>query len=271
MFKIFQTCVAVLSLAACGRVCAQDYWLVADPAVTAAGETGDVRLYAGHGLEGHQEKSYQAQRVERFEDDRGTERRDLAPLAVEGATPFVHIAYANPGTHVVALDRRPVLTEITGADFNRYLGRAGLDSVLQQRQTADEYERPARERYRRYAKAYVQVGPELDLGNTGQTGQKLEIAPSINPLAMKPGQLLPVQIRFEGKPLPKALLTAFARMPGGKIISQQVATDANGDATIDLHTAGFWLLRIEHMQRAAINDETADWDSYWATCTFTIP
>jgi uncharacterized GH25 family protein len=251
--------------------CAQDYWLSAAPAVASPEEKVELRLYSGHELESHEEKTYQSSRVLRFEDVTGTRHYDLTPLAAEGATPFLAAVFQLPGTHLVALDRGPAFAELSAAEFSAYLAARGLDAVAADRESSQESEMPVRERYQRFLKTYVQVGLAVDLTEAAVTGQKLEIIPGVNPLALKPNERLPARVLFDGVPLVGALLTAAVRLPGGKIASLQLRTDDKGETRIELFSPGLWLLQVVHMQRAGIGDEKADWDSYWASCTFNLP
>jgi uncharacterized GH25 family protein len=262
---------AVLAVMGSQLAFAHDYWLSADPVVASPTEKVELRLHSGHSLESLDEKAYQQTRVLKFEDVVGGKHYDLTPLTADGTTPFLAAIFQLPGSHVVALDRSPSIAELPAAEFSAYLTEKGLDAVIADRETSQESDAPARERYQRFLKAYVQVGLVVDLTDVTETGQKLEIIPGVNPLALKPNERLPARVLFEGQPLAGVLLIAAVRLPGGKIASLQLRTDDKGEVRIELFSPGLWLLQVVHMQRAGISDERADWDSYWASCTFSVP
>lgn len=269
--KALSAGLAAFCLLGADKAWPRDYWLEA-AAQTDSAAAGIVVLHleAGASLEHAKAETIERRRLERFEDIHGDDRADLMPQ-VDDAPATLDVPMAAAGVHIIAMDRAAALTEITAGDFNRYLQDKGLDAVLQQRQATGEDVQPARERYRRYVKTYVQVGPDDDWDRSSEAHQTLEIIPTVNPLDLKAGQHLPLEVRFEGEPLPHAQLTASARMPGGKLALQRVTTDAQGRAVIELHSSGLWLLQSVHMRRAALDDDLVDWDSYWATCTFLLP
>jgi uncharacterized GH25 family protein len=51
---------------------------------------------------------------------------------------------------------------------------------------------------------------------------------------------------------------------------QRVRSDADGRAAFTLPRAGNWLIKAVHMIRAP-KDAGADWESFWASLTFSLP
>ncbi len=85
---------------------------------------------------------------------------------------------------------------------------------------------------------------------------------------MKSGESLPVVLLFEGKPLAGAQIEAHSRVDG-KVMTQKTTSDKDGQATVKLDRAGLWLIRLVHMRRCPEPKE-ADWESFWASCSFEV-
>jgi uncharacterized GH25 family protein len=137
---------------------------------------------------------------------------------------------------------------------------------VEQRRKVGDDKKEGRERYGRYIKCLLQVGDAKDDTCTRVLGQRLEIVPKRNPYKFKAGDALTVRVLFEGKPLAGAKLFAH-HQAGDKVTTKTVRTGKDGTATIKLDKAGSWLLRLVHM-RPCTGDADADWESFWAACSF---
>ena len=73
---------------------------------------------------------------------------------------------------------------------------------------------------------------------------------------------------LRGKPLPGRALSCVNRYRGA-LMSKTVRTDSNGKASFALGRGGDWLLSLVHME--ASKEEGADWRSYWASLSFSLP
>jgi nickel transport protein len=71
-------------------------------------------------------------------------------------------------------------------------------------------------------------------------GGKMELVPLKNPLSLKVGDKLPVQLLYQGKPLAGAVVRAEGH---GK---DEIKTDANGRAEIVIKKKGFNILGVTH-------------------------
>jgi len=215
-----------------------------------------------------------------------TEQNAVPPrLLVEDLRPFlpagereaeVALALDTPGTHLLAYDSTPLRITLEAGKFHAYLHDEGLDFVKTQREQAGTANLPGRERYRRHIKTLVQVDPmpkttasqTHDTAHAVQVGQRLEIMPLQNPLALKPGDALPLKIVFDGKPLAGALVKAWHKRKG-QLVLIRATTSAQGDVAFDLPYAGDWMVSVVHMVPAVDADEEGvDWDSFWGNLSF---
>jgi len=94
-------------------------------------------------------------------------------------------------------------------------------------------------------------------------GAKMEIVPLKNPLSLKVGDSLPVQVLYDGKPLAKIGLKAEGH---GK---DEITTDAQGQAAIALKKTGLTIISA-NLRTPLPNDPDADVLSETANLTFTI-
>jgi uncharacterized GH25 family protein len=247
---------------------AHDYWLEPESFFVAASDTVAVRMHVGEALKSEAERPFQKKPTLKFQLFSAKETLDLLPFGKEDKTPVVTLTPKAAGTYLIAMERDAQFIKLDAKKFNDYLAEEGLDAVLEQRRKAGEDKAEGRERYRRYLKSIIQAGDKPDDTYKKVLGQKLEIVPQSNPAALKAGDSLVVQVLFDGKPLAGARLSAHVRSDG-KVETQKVVTSKEGTATVKIDRAGTWLLRLVHMRRAA-DDKEADWESFWASCSFGV-
>jgi hypothetical protein len=241
---------------------AHDFWLSGERAGPAA--PAALRLWVGHQLAAEESRAYTAASTYRFRLFRPDGVLDLAPLAREGAEPFLTLPAALGGPGLFALDRHAVDIALEGPKFDDYLAEEHLQDVLALRRGKAG---PGRERYTRHIKVLVGDGGPAKL-HARRTGQALEIVLLDPPREPGPGRTLRAQVLFAGKPLPGRTLTvvhdADGRFDNDNARVRTVVTDGRGIARFAYDGSGFWLLRLVHMLpcREACGD--ADWRSYWA-------
>lgn len=182
-----------------------------------------------------------------------------------------------PGIHLLTYDSAPQTITLSADKFHAYLHDEGLDFVKTQREQAGTVNQPARERYRRHIKTLIAVGPvpkavqALEPTYAIQAGQRLELTPLRNPLAMGPGDALSIKILFDNRPLTGALVKAWHKHDN-QLVMIRATTSPQGDAVFNLPYAGDWMVSVVHMIPAAQDDaEGVDWDSFWGNLTFHLP
>ena len=104
-------------------------------------------------------------------------------------------------------------------------------------------------------------------GASKPTGQALEIVPLVEPMGLKMGDDLPVQVLAEGKPLPGvALYTDYVN--DGHAMSAK--TDADGKVTLFVRNDGLNVVGVSYAKKVS-GDPDLDQVSYFATLSFTLP
>lgn len=97
-------------------------------------------------------------------------------------------------------------------------------------------------------------------------GNPLEIVPLLDPIKLKAGAELPVQLLFEGKPLADVVIVAdYVTDPD----NETVKTDAEGKAIIKVRNNGLNVLNAYHGVKVT-NDPDAEEHGWTASFAFTV-
>ncbi len=244
-----------------------DYWLKPEVFFAPVGTALPVRLYVGDDFKIEEERPLQKDRTVRFEMFSTKEKsEDLLAEGQDKQTPSTQLHFTSAGNYLIAMERKNQQIMLDAKKFNDYLAEEGLDSIIVQRQQRGESERPGRERYSRYLKTLVQIGDRHSDVYRRALAQRLEIIPRANPYQLQRGSTLTVQIIFEGRPLAGAKVFAYNRHQE-TIQTQAARTSKDGMATFKLDQPGEWLVRLVYMRRC-VNCAEADWESFWASCSF---
>jgi len=184
------------------------------------------------------------------------ERRDLAMVA--------DVTLPATGAFLAVLRVTPRIIQMKADEFNEYLQEEGLRDALAERKAAGEIDRPASERYSRYAKLAIRNGEGSAAHLTRAVGVKAELVPATDPTSVRAGQTLTVQLLVNGRPVPNAAVSAA--VDGGEIPRQ---TDAQGRATLPIDRDGAWLVKTVHMTRLPKSFPPGpEWESFWVTLAF---
>ena len=268
MYRLL-TCAAVALTPAIAS--AHDFWVQPQVFAAAPGATVPFTIQVGHGTF-RQRWGAAIERIVRF-DDIGPQgiidRR--AVLQAPGAAQDGALTFATPGTHVIVLETNLAASELPSIRFNDYAKVEGLTPALVQRERLKLTDSPGRELYSRRAKALVQVGT-VDAAQpqvTRAVGLTLEIVPQRNPYSLAPGELLPVEILYQGKPLPGALVKLNNLDFDARPIETHL-TDAAGRTAFNPPRRGKWQLNVI-WTRPLTGNPKADFETVFSSLTFGFP
>ena len=121
----------------------------------------------------------------------------------------------------------------------------------------------------KFGKALVATGP-THAGFDQVVGHKLELIPLADPLAVKTGALLPVAVRYNGRPLAGAgveIGDSVTGVPEDRI--PRYTTDAKGIAQVPIGPSGWAVLGVDHEERSP-TPKLADKEKYTATFVFRV-
>jgi hypothetical protein len=181
------------------------------------------------------------------------------------------VAFDVPGTYVIGWESAPLFVKIDPPIFQKYLTVEDFRNILSLRKQSGSEEKPGLEIYRRYLKSFVQIGEMPTDEYKQKFGFKIEIVLLTNPYALKVGSDLQVQVFFDGEPLSNhrimATYNTYSDIP--EDYAQVTSTDSKGIAIFRITHSGFWLVRTVELLPLA-SDPDAEWQSFWANCTFEV-
>jgi uncharacterized GH25 family protein len=242
-----------------------DYWLVPEKFSLAPDESVKIHLYYGDALKIEDERPFQKERTPRLEQVATEGTVDLLATSADGQKPFATLSFPKPGSYVLVMDRNAQNIVLKGPEFTKYLKEEGLSDILARRNP----KALGRERYMRSVKTLLQVGEQITDIPLKPNSQRLEILPLQNPLRLKPGYVLVVQLLFDGFPLMSRQINAY-HLENGNLTKQTQRTDGQGKAFFRLDQPGSWLIRTVHMRPCKQNCRDTDWESFWSSLSFEI-
>lgn len=129
------------------------------------------------------------------------------------------------------------------------------------------------ERYKRFAKAIINIGPESELVNDTGVGMEVEFVAHGKKMLPGSGHEFEFQLLYQGKLLPEAQVTLFSRDGDGSVTSSRSLTDAQGVIRVRAEAGHRYLLDHVTLREA---DPSGDrnrpvWESLWASLTFAGP
>ena len=252
------------ALIVCAAPCAaHDFWIEVSNARPPLNGLVSVRLRVGMQFKGDPVPRLQAL-YHRFMVVDASGEHPL--IGQEGMEPAGYLRATVPGFATVVYDSAPSEVELDGAKFEAYLKDEGLDGISALRAKRGDTAKPAKDAFIRCAKALVDVGGQGGAGFDRVLGLPLELVAERDPCALQSGGKLPMRLFYGGKPLSGALVVALNQADPSIRIA--VRTDRHGRADLPLTRGGSWLIKAVHMIPAA-PELHADWQSFWASLTFT--
>jgi hypothetical protein len=265
--KQFRNALVMVCMASC--LPAHDLYLSPRGFVMKPGQSAQVEFHNGDAFP----ESQVPPRVERLRDVevrwaggkspmrdvRAEGNKGLATFTAPSADAFLLIARTTPN-----------LLELDAPKFEEYLNHEGLEWVVEWRRKNGEGSTRSRELYGKYVKSILHTGGP-DPFVTKPVGFAIEFVPDVDPVTLKAGQKLGLQVLFRGKPAPAGIRVEASSYFQGKAENNIVGrTDAKGRIEVPLNRPGLWKLHAIQMIRLE-DRKQADWESFWASLTFELP
>jgi len=258
----------VLATAAIGgssvSVRAHEFWLEPTNFAPAVGTSVPITIRIGQNFAGD---TYPFLK-EDFKRFSVVDRRGEKPVkGVDGDDPAVTMKFPEPGlATVIHYTTSESVRFDTWDEFESYLKSEGLEHIAEKHRESGRPMRGIKEIYYRCAKLLMNVADGA--GEDLASGLPLELVAERNPYKLREGDMLPVRLLFNGKPIAGIQIMAMNKTAPDK--REIVRTDSDGRALVPLPMSGTWLLNAVHMIVPAARDK-ADWTSYWASMTFARP
>jgi hypothetical protein len=249
-------------------VCAHDFWIQPTRYKIAPGAADNLTIEVGH-AQFRSRWSGDLERVVRFEDIGHGGRLDLRGDLHPNPDRDAALTFAAPGAQLLVFQSNHATSNLPSIRFNDYLKFEGLTPALELRARTGKMDAPGREIYSRCAKALVQVGPadpKAERYVTEPVGLPLEIVPLRSPYALGVGEQLPVQVLYQGHPLPGATVMLTSLEFDGQPLETKLS-DASGRASFFVPHVGTWLVNVL-WTRPLQGDPTADFDTTFSSLTF---
>jgi len=247
-----------------------DTWLVPSVFRVEAGKPVQVALNTSEDFPSS-EGAPQPDRIERFEMVSAAGRGKVTGYRVEGNSLVAEVTPGAGLTFVAAITRARLI-ELEQEIFNQYISEEGLDAIVAARAARGQSYSAGRERYSKIAKLALCAddhGDRAERRYREPLGLRLEIVPLIDPCGLRAGDLLAVQVLFEGRPLPGVWVVAGTEGTHGHHYPQRQKTDADGRVMVRFDRPGPWFVRTLHMAPSTEFDD-ADWQSWFSTLTFGV-
>lgn len=241
---------------------AHDLWMVPATFAPAQGQIVGIRLLVGQNLLGDP-LPRSSPLINQFvvADAEGVK----PVVGRDGGDPAGLVRAAGPGMMVVGYRSNGSPVELPAEKFNAYLKEEGLEAVIALRAKRNQNAEKGREMFYRCAKSLLLSGAASEAQADRRLGFPLELVAERNPYLLRTGDLLPVRLTYENKPLAGALVIAMNRQnPSEKVA---LRTGKDGRVQFKLRPGGMWLIKAVHMIPAPAGVD-ADWASFWASLTF---
>lgn len=262
--------VFIVALGAVRPATAVDSWLILESDVIDSGSTTWIAFVTGDQFP-MGDGVVDPARVEGLQVLTGKIKRPIEGLKAEDDAVAVRQVFDRPGYQVLGLTLTPRVTTLDGDVFDQYLIEERANEALRMRRESPSRQQPVTERYTKYAKTILQVGPtEADDDDWARPiGHRLELVPLTNPTLWQSGETVQIQVLLDGHPWPEVPVSAGHAGQSSREEAVRTRTNERGIASIRLSQSGHWYAKA-HLIRP--RDGLADygWESFWATYTFRV-
>lgn len=265
-------CLLIISaVSMTGAAAAHDFWLQPRNWQTVPGVPMPISFEVGHG-DARERWAAGADKLVALRDHSVGGTIDIRPLFRPGESqPHLTRTFRREGLHIVSMASGNSVSDLPAIRFNDYLKLEGLTPAISARARAGRTSTNGREYYSRRAKALIRVGRAMrtdDRLATTPIGLTLEVVPLRNPYSLGPDHILPVQILFEGRPLPGALVK-LTLLESDALPLRTARSDAKGRVNFAIPQTGSWLVNVIWTKAIAARD--ADFQTTFSSLTFAYP
>lgn len=192
----------------------------------------------------------------------------------DGDRPALSFETLVPGLHIMSYQTTQNRVRFDEWEtFATYINNQGIPETAERHRERNLPPTGFSELYSRYAKSLLAVGGE-STGADREIGMRTELTALANPYSLPFGEPLPVQLFYEGAPLPDKQISIFTRSqkPGEEdfLETSKVRTDENGRALIKVMPGRRYMLNSVHLTEVEGRGEVV-YESFWASLTFEVP
>lgn len=190
---------------------------------------------------------------------------DFGPQLLDGVTGHAMLLYVSADNYITYQD---------SGKFFRFTAKKGAGRVPDDHAGRGLPDSGFIERYSRYAKSSILIGPQdaAVRGGVNDRAVGMEVEFVLTGLSVSDGasQVLAIQLLYQGVPLPGAQVTLFTRTPEDEVTS--ISFPSGPDGMIEVIALPEHDYLLDHVTLRALDPQTdknkAVWESLWASLTF---
>jgi hypothetical protein len=260
----------VLSLLA-GPALSHELWVEPTDYTVTPGAMVQARIFNGQSFGGN-EVAFFPPRIASFTLTLGDQTVDVTGRA--GDSPALNMEPLGDGLHVATYrSSGDIVTYDNYAVFARFVEHKDFPGrIHDQHRDRALPEDTFREYYTRYSKALIAVGSGA--GSDRQMGLEIELVALANPYTDDVTAGMPVQLFYQGAPLPDTQVSLFDKAPDGTVTEVWYRSDADGITVLPVVAGHAYLVDavvLREPDAVLAADKNAVWESLWAALNFAVP
>lgn len=240
-----------------------EFWIQPEQYIVKDGGLLRVQLMNGERFDGHVVLRDEPQ-IRRFEFISEGESDVL-----QGRHEFP-VSFVRPSeSGVVVYQSNRYQNDLDADRFDAYLREERIEHIINRREEFGESELIGREVYSRCAKSIIQVEGEANSISEIDhvVGLPLEIVVQAVDGGDGVGSTVRALVLYQGEPISGMRVVAAGELSKDELL--ELWTDESGMIEFNAGHGGAWMLTTLHMVRAD-QVEAADWESFWASVSFSI-
>ncbi len=193
---------------------AHEFWLQPSQFFVQPGSVIKLHLLVGENFNGDSwaNRSTRTDKLLHYQYHKVT---DITASIKNDDTTACNIRLSEAGTHLLYLHSNPSYIALDADKFNDYLADDGLDNIVALRQQNKELNKPARERYERFSKTFIQCGNVSSPLPAAQNDAMLDMQLLNNPYTINSDNTLQIQAFFNQRPLTNKKIVAWHKTKEG--------------------------------------------------------
>ena len=256
---------------------AHEFWVEPSAFQTQIGDTITADLVIGIDFLGTS-MIYVPDQIERFaviaaSDDATRDDSDMPITGRYGDRPAGTFRVSMPGEHIILHQTAPLYLTYASADkFTAFVTEKGYPEAVAQHQRRGLSLDKITERYQRFAKSLITVGPASQNGDRA-LGLRYEVLAETNPYRHPAPATMTVRVLAAGMPVAGTQVTVFTRDNPRLVDRRNYITDAAGRIEFAVQAGRDYL--VDAVRLLPIDDAAeprgAVWESLWASLVFHVP
>jgi len=206
-------------------------------------------------------------------DDATSDDAEMLITGRYGDRPAGTFSVSMPGVNIILHQTAPLYLTYASVDkFTAFVTEKGYPEAVVQHQRRGLSLDKITERYQRFAKSLITVGPAARNGDRA-LGLRYEVLAETNPYRHPAPATMTVRVLADGLPVAGTQVTVFTRDNPRRVDRKNYITDAAGRIEFAVQTGRDYL--VDAVRLLPIDDAAeprgAVWESLWASLVFHVP